>query len=193
MSITTSPLPEPEDSFDAHFGLCPICGRNDGFLNIGPDHVFVCNEHRVWWPVGSNLFSAWRLEDDTIWERNWKKIQGYRKVEPIHSPSMMRKDHMLWPAIEPKVNVDLLHSWFEASTPETEKAIIDAVSRCIGSLGRSVHVAVSGDGDGFEIVDLENETTVFIDDDGGIHPNPKWEDARNHAMAIIAALREAGA
>lgn len=90
-NIIHFPKHRRSDSVDEHFGLCPICGRNDGFLNIGRDHVFVCNEHRVWWPVGSNLFSCWQYEDETVWDRNWKKIQGYRKVEPIHSPRLAKE------------------------------------------------------------------------------------------------------
>ena len=47
---------------DIYFGACPGCGRSDGYLNDGPDHWFICVEHRLKWRVGMNLFSDWRDE-----------------------------------------------------------------------------------------------------------------------------------
>jgi hypothetical protein len=28
-----------------YFGGCPQCGRNDGYVNAGKTHVFICREH----------------------------------------------------------------------------------------------------------------------------------------------------
>ncbi len=50
------------------FGACPRCGRNDGYLNAGPEHWFICRRHRLKWWAGSNLFSGWRNEPP---ERRW--------------------------------------------------------------------------------------------------------------------------
>lgn len=43
-----------------HFGLCPICQKTDGYLNVGKSHWFFCLEHKNRWNVGSNLLSTWR-------------------------------------------------------------------------------------------------------------------------------------
>ena len=47
-----------------YFGGCPQCGRNDGYVNAGKSHVFICREHKTSWAIGSNLFSSWRDQTD---------------------------------------------------------------------------------------------------------------------------------
>jgi hypothetical protein len=61
-----------------YFGVCPECGKTDGYLNIGRAHWFVCHEHRVRWCAGHNLFSGWREEDEAEWPKNWERIGEYR-------------------------------------------------------------------------------------------------------------------
>ena len=43
---------------------CPVCGKNDGHINIGRGHWFYCIQHKKRQYVGSNLFSAWRDETE---------------------------------------------------------------------------------------------------------------------------------
>jgi hypothetical protein len=66
---------------DSHFGWCPECGRSDGYRNIGRQHWYFCDAHRVRWSVGSNLFSSWRHEDDATWQRNAEHLEPYREVD----------------------------------------------------------------------------------------------------------------
>jgi hypothetical protein len=69
---------------DAYFGLCPNCGGgNDGYLNIGKGHWFVCNQCKTKWFFGSNLFSTWRYEDEDTWRQNHAKLADYQEVEPL--------------------------------------------------------------------------------------------------------------
>jgi len=65
-----------------HFGGCPECGKDDGYLNVNRDHWFVCDVHKRKWWVGSNLFSYWREEDEAIWKKNSEKLAGYVDVRP---------------------------------------------------------------------------------------------------------------
>ena len=69
---------EPSD----HFGVCPVCGKNDGYLNVRGANWFVCHKHQVRWCVG-DVFSTWKDESVDIWRRNWKQIGGYLEVEPF--------------------------------------------------------------------------------------------------------------
>lgn len=69
---------EPSD----YFGVCPICGTNEGYLNVHRSNWFVCHKHRVRWCVG-DLFSTWKDESADTWQRNWKQICDYREVEPF--------------------------------------------------------------------------------------------------------------
>jgi hypothetical protein len=74
--------PVEHDRSDAIFGVCPACKGQDGYLNIGRDHWFKCDEHKTKWHVGSNLFSSWRHEDEAAWEENARELSEYEEVEP---------------------------------------------------------------------------------------------------------------
>ena len=67
---------------EAYWGICPACHRNDGYLNVGRDHWFVCHAHRVKWCIGSNLFSSWRYESREEWAENRDVLKGYTEIEP---------------------------------------------------------------------------------------------------------------
>lgn len=41
-----------------YFGVCPQCHKTDGYINVGEGHWFLCEEHKVRWFVGANLFSS---------------------------------------------------------------------------------------------------------------------------------------
>jgi hypothetical protein len=66
-----------------YFGLCPKCRRTDGYLNVGRDHWFVCDAHRLRWYVGSNLFSCWRDEPDSLHAENKRMLETFAECEPI--------------------------------------------------------------------------------------------------------------
>jgi hypothetical protein len=72
-----------ERRFNEHFGVCPKCGEQDGWLSFGPDHWFVCHKHRVRWEGGSNLFSEWRDRTPEEFARNGRLLLHNREVEPI--------------------------------------------------------------------------------------------------------------
>ena len=72
---------------DDYFGGCPHCGKNDGYVNIGREHWFVCNRHKTKWRIGSNLFSGWKDEDEAVWTRNEYRLRNYMEVEPIRPGS----------------------------------------------------------------------------------------------------------
>lgn len=76
--------PAEHDHSDATFGVCPICKGQDGFMNVGREHWFVCQEHKTKWFVGSNLFSSWRYQSEEVWEENARILEGYEEVEPAH-------------------------------------------------------------------------------------------------------------
>jgi hypothetical protein len=69
---------------EEYFGGCPECGQTDGYLNLGRDHWFVCDQHRTKWWIGSNVFSCWRNETQEDWYRAAAKLSQHREVEPIY-------------------------------------------------------------------------------------------------------------
>ncbi len=71
--------------YQERFGACPECGQASTVLNIGREHWFVCHDHKIKWHVGSNLFSAWKEENQETWDKNADTLSGYREVEPVRS------------------------------------------------------------------------------------------------------------
>ena len=69
---------------DEYFGGCPECGQNDGYLNVGGNHWFVCDAHSTCWSVGYNLFSSWRDESEDVWQANEERLRTMKIVEPVH-------------------------------------------------------------------------------------------------------------
>jgi hypothetical protein len=84
MHNITDLRPKPEDI--DYFGGCPACWRNDGYLNVGREHWFICLKHRVKWLAGENFFSTWRSEAEAEWQVNAARIGVYRVVDPICPP-----------------------------------------------------------------------------------------------------------
>jgi hypothetical protein len=68
-----------------YFGGCPQCGRNDGYVNVGKSHVFICREHKTKWSIGSNLFSSWRYQTEEEQRRIYDEIGvgDFTEVEPL--------------------------------------------------------------------------------------------------------------
>lgn len=67
---------------DHHFGVCPECHKNDGFINAGCSHWFYCKEHKTRWRFGSNLFSCWRDETEDEQRRIWDAL-GFDEFKEI--------------------------------------------------------------------------------------------------------------
>lgn len=68
-----------------HFGDCPKCKKNDGHLNVGREHWFICLRHRVKWRAGHDIFPDWRQENLQIWRQNERLLDLLMEVEPIQA------------------------------------------------------------------------------------------------------------
>ncbi len=74
---------------DDTFGLCPVCHRTDGVLNVGRIHWFFCDAHRSRWCYGENIFSDWRDETEAVWLSNSAKLGQFREVKPFYWPETL--------------------------------------------------------------------------------------------------------
>jgi hypothetical protein len=83
MTENIAKFPEPGSRED-YFGVCPICQRQNGYLNDGRDHWFVCNTHMTKWLVGSNLFSSWRHLTKEESFAQVDQLTRYREVKEFH-------------------------------------------------------------------------------------------------------------
>jgi hypothetical protein len=73
---------------DHHFGCCPECGNDDGYLNIGREQWFLCHRCETCWCVGENLFDSWRWDTDGMRERSREIVTSYREVVPVSAPHL---------------------------------------------------------------------------------------------------------
>ncbi len=67
-------------------GQCPHCGGDPIVLNVRKDHWAMCEDDKVRWHVGTNLFSSWLEEDESTWEENTELLTRCEEVEPVHLP-----------------------------------------------------------------------------------------------------------
>lgn len=68
-----------------YFGVCPKCGKTDGYLNFRSDHFFVCDTHKLFWCAGANIFSSWQDEDAAKWDANAEKLSTFTEAEPVYN------------------------------------------------------------------------------------------------------------
>jgi hypothetical protein len=88
---TTVEVNEP-----SYFGGCPECGKNDGYLNVGRTHWFICHAHRTRWWGGENLFSCWRGQNESEWQENVERLRPYAKVKPLMGDATARRKPVAW-------------------------------------------------------------------------------------------------
>jgi hypothetical protein len=69
-----------------YFGMCPTCRSNDGHINVGKAHWFFCQEHRVTWMVGVNLFSTWHGETEAEQRAQYDELgfETFTTIEPSY-------------------------------------------------------------------------------------------------------------
>jgi len=90
MTETTSTLLVP--GVDDCFGLCPECvaagiyGAKQTWRNVGRENYVCCDEHNVFWCLGSNIISSWRDESEELWQQNSAELETMRRVEPRFLP-----------------------------------------------------------------------------------------------------------
>lgn len=74
---------EPQQiTTDEYFGGCPHCGKSN-IVNVHKSHYGICEEHKVFWPAGYNLFSSWQHEDGELWAKHDQMLARFAEVEPI--------------------------------------------------------------------------------------------------------------
>jgi hypothetical protein len=95
ITVTDQQQQEEHDNFvefENYFGVWPTCLHVDGFVNIGREHWFFCQRHRVTWYGGWNLLpppacpepssNERRFETVEDWERNYEMVSGLEVIVP---------------------------------------------------------------------------------------------------------------
>jgi len=91
---------------DDTWGLCPICHKTDGCVNVRRRHIYYCREHKTCWYVGSNLFSGWLEQTEEQQRRIWNEIglEEFQDVKPYFYPrwyAVLARRHKVLPDDEP--------------------------------------------------------------------------------------------
>jgi hypothetical protein len=73
----------PDGYVDEYWGNCPMCHRAYGYVNLGEEHWFCCETHRVRWRVGIALFSIPPMTDEEYAAQQegakaWRRIHRSR-------------------------------------------------------------------------------------------------------------------
>lgn len=80
--VPTNVIPFPETQYSSHCGVCPDCGKTDGYFNIGKEHWFICREHKHKWLGGYNLFENWKNQTVIQTETINTLLESFREVLP---------------------------------------------------------------------------------------------------------------
>lgn len=80
----TNIIPFPDIRRSPYFGGCPLCGGNDGYLNLGAAHWFICREHKTKWLIGENLFDSWMVQTVAQHISAERVLSTFREVQPYN-------------------------------------------------------------------------------------------------------------
>ena len=74
------PLEGDEDVefVECYGGCCPICGEHTYYFNMRSAHWGYCDEHKLKWLLGENLFSGWKFESSggPVGELHLPRVRG---------------------------------------------------------------------------------------------------------------------
>jgi hypothetical protein len=90
------------DENDGFFGVCPVCGKHNGYVNVGRAHFSVCHQHKSYWWLASNHFSSWEEQTEAEWDANAGLLGSYKRVESLHEGA--------WPK-DPEARAKALAEW----------------------------------------------------------------------------------
>ena len=80
--ITAKIIPFPiHESINC--GGCPVCGRHDGYVNLGPEYWAICHEHKTRWSMGENLFEDWDNQTFAQFHSVEQMLKEYMRVYPM--------------------------------------------------------------------------------------------------------------
>jgi hypothetical protein len=80
-----------------YFGGCPVCHEEPSrYCNVGRTHFMLCEQDKVAWEVGENLFSSWRYETQDDWDRNVAMLNANFQAVDAWYPEPTRRDRFVY-------------------------------------------------------------------------------------------------
>ena len=75
------------DDYNNYFGHCLIPEHKNFYCNVkfkgdvyGKSHIMYCEECKICWKIGRNLFGSWRDETDEDWDKNFEMIKDFEYI-----------------------------------------------------------------------------------------------------------------
>ncbi len=81
--IPTNVIPISDVQYSKQFGVCPICNKTDGFVNLGKEHWFICRDHETKWFIGINLFEGWQNQTVSQAQGIEAMLDKYKEIDPL--------------------------------------------------------------------------------------------------------------
>lgn len=78
----TNIIPFPDIKQEEQLQGCPLCDKNDGYLNAGPQHWVICKEHKIRWLHGENLFPDWKNQTMSEYFSSIRLLDSYKEHIP---------------------------------------------------------------------------------------------------------------
>lgn len=82
--IETNIIPYNVVSRYAYISGCPLCGKNDGYVNTGARHWVICQEHKIKWLLGENLFEGWQNQTIFQYHEHVNQLSEYKEVNALN-------------------------------------------------------------------------------------------------------------
>jgi len=76
--------PIATDVIPAH-GVCPFCGRYEGYVLEGCAQWFGCSQHQTKWIGGFDESGQWRNQTTAERREVIRSLMGYREVQPLRN------------------------------------------------------------------------------------------------------------
>lgn len=89
--VATNIVPFPDIRHAWHCGGCPVCGKNDGYLNVGAEHWFICIHHKTKWMIGENLFDSWMNQTVAQHLSAEQILRAYQEVSPYREQDISKR------------------------------------------------------------------------------------------------------
>jgi len=67
----------------ANWGMCPVCGKHNGYVNLGAEFWIICHQHKTKWSIGDDLLAGWQDQSASQFYKVENILSKYNEVYPL--------------------------------------------------------------------------------------------------------------
>ncbi len=83
-------VPFPDLHHDPKWDCWPLCGGNDGYVNLGAEQWCICRDHKMKWLLGENLFEGWQNQAISEYLLIEQMLSQYKEVLPVREKVILK-------------------------------------------------------------------------------------------------------